>query len=217
MFQGLSGDKTENLKSFGSSAGWDNAATDQLSGKSFVAPGSSDVWRGFQEYDPFKRSWGEVDFTASSANDKAAWNTSAMELDKQAENQQQKSAGQLVQKSASMSEISLIVQSGGEVQPSMTASETSPTSLPFKSVSSGNFFTDPLTKPESERSQPDGAEVSQQNKEEIIAKMVNSHDGWGKKPIRQDTPWQMDNAAAGQAQQAPADVNPAAAPGTAIG
>ena len=45
-----------------------------------------------------------------------------------------------------------------------------------------------------ERSQPDGAEVSQQNREEMIAKMVNSNDGWGKKPIRQDTPWQMENS-----------------------
>ena len=50
-----------------------------------------------------------------------------------------------------------------------------------KSASTGSFVD--------ERSQPDGAEMLQQSKDEMIAKMVNSHDGWGKKPIRQDTPW----------------------------
>lgn len=47
-----------------------------------------------------------------------------------------------------------------------------------------------------ERSQPDGAEVSQQNREELIMKMINSNEGWGKKPIIQETPWNMDSAAA---------------------
>lgn len=44
-----------------------------------------------------------------------------------------------------------------------------------------------------ERSQPDGAEVSQQNREELIMKMINSNEGWGKKPIIQETPWNMDS------------------------
>lgn len=41
------------------------------------------------------------------------------------------------------------------------------------------------------RSQPDGAEVAQQNKEELISKIINSNEGWGKKPVRQDIPWQV--------------------------
>jgi len=41
---------------------------------------------------------------------------------------------------------------------------------------------------EDERSQPDGAEV--QNKDELIERLINSHDGWGRKPVRQDIPWQ---------------------------
>ena len=72
-----------------------------------------------------------------------------------------------------------------------------------KSASMGSFVD--------ERSQPDGAEMLQQSKDEMIAKMVNSHDGWGKKPIRQDTPWDQ------PVENASVDANSLMPPGSTIG
>lgn len=60
-----------------------------------------------------------------------------------------------------------------------------------------------------ERSQPDGAEVSQHNREELIAKMINSNEGWGKKPVIQDTPWQMETASVASVPDPPLPPTPA--------
>lgn len=129
--------------------------------------GQRDPWAGFPEYDPFGKNWsggvgGVVGGGVGMASGGGNVVGGGVVSGSGVVGGEDKDE---IKKSYSMAELKDEV-ANKEAQ---------------KSASTGSFVD--------ERSQPDGAEMLQQSKDEMIAKMVNSHDGWGKKPIRQDTPW----------------------------
>lgn len=65
-----------------------------------------------------------------------------------------------------------------------------------ETTSSGAMFSDPLfqqSQSVTSTTASGGASAvgRPQSKDDLISKFVNSHEGWGKTPIRQDTPWDL--------------------------
>ncbi|ESO08501.1 hypothetical protein HELRODRAFT_169358 [Helobdella robusta] len=211
LFQGVASNGASKSESF---QNWGNKGEgDKLNNTSSfgLSSTSSDLW--YSTYDPFKKNWGEVDYasvTSSSSLDiKKVWDN---QLHKSTDAVASLSSQQQLSGGNSESEEGVKNDSTCKVESSSVATSTSNHGI--TKSSSAILSSDNLPNEDVERSQPDGAEG---NKEELIARMVNTTDCWGKIKINQETPWQMETHIIGQTHNSLPDANLLMPPGSVIG
>jgi hypothetical protein len=191
------------LNSLGSSSG---KSSDDGSNK--ASPGSEGLWNAERSSDVDGSSlvsglWnkgGQVDSAPS-----ALWGGSPWENNSR-NGEQQPTSGGGGDGSSSENNSSMWNNAGGASGNSGTAqskwasSGASTPSTASAGVSAGSLFNETLWQDDSAAGSSTntstggaaGAAVGRpQSKEDLIAKYVNSHEGWGKTPIRQDTPWDL--------------------------
>jgi hypothetical protein len=190
------------LNSLGSSSG---KSSDDGSNK--ASPGSEGLWNAERSSDVDGSSlvsglWnkgGQVDSASS-----ALWGGSPWENSSRNGEQQSTSGGgdgsSSENNSSMWNNAGSASSNSGAAQSKWASSGASTPSTASAGVSAGSLFNETLWQDDSAAGSSAnsstggaaGAAVGRpQSKEDLIAKYVNSHEGWGKTPIRQDTPWDL--------------------------